>query len=203
MITEPIARVKAEVFKQFPTTHSGGDYVVKKIKGTNTWSQHSWGNALDIMVPDLRTGDKVASWLTINRARFGTGTMLWRVKDHYDHVHIEGLPKMTGNPPAAGGRQPAPSPGASPGSALGNLGSNNPFIPDVIETPYDVAQLGVGLILSADTWIRVGLFLGGAALLYGGIIIFAREFAVPAVIKEVGDLLPTKALASTIASTVQ
>lgn len=73
----------------------------RKIAGTLTWSQHSWANALDIFLP-VRDLDELAPLL---RAEFGPhiAHLLWRVKDHFDHIHLDPWPQGYAKPPCAGG----------------------------------------------------------------------------------------------------
>jgi hypothetical protein len=78
-----------------------GVYNRRYIAGTRTWSQHAWGNAWDIGIPRMADGDVLYSWL-LQQRRVGAlpiGTILWRVPDHFDHIHVEGTPKQTGTPP--------------------------------------------------------------------------------------------------------
>lgn len=78
------------------------------------WSQHAWpgGNARDIFGPDhLPSGssqallDVVAAYLRVNQKRMGIRTILWRVRDHYNHIHADMWPTGYGVPPCAGGRE--------------------------------------------------------------------------------------------------
>lgn len=83
-----------------------GIYNCRKIAGSSTWSQHSWGNALDIGVKDKATGDKVVKFLHrqlrhTEQYRFNIEHCLWWVENHYDHVHIDFSPNYTGTPPCA------------------------------------------------------------------------------------------------------
>lgn len=105
MITPAAARIKAALDTAFAVElargdlWSGGIYNRRKIAGSKTWSQHSWGNALDLMTRDLATGDRVRAWLRSNALWLPVGTVLWRVPAHFDHLHIEGKPKRRGVPP--------------------------------------------------------------------------------------------------------
>lgn len=114
MATPPISRLIHEVYRAFPTAYTMGTYNRRKIAGSSAWSQHSWSNAEDIGVGTLALGDEVLAWLQANATRLGLRRFgirrrpaLWKVKNHYDHLHVEGLPTMTGIPPLAGGTLPA------------------------------------------------------------------------------------------------
>lgn len=50
---------------------------------------HPSGKALDVMVyGDKALGDRIHADLTANRERLGIRYMLWRVRDHFDHIHV-------------------------------------------------------------------------------------------------------------------
>lgn len=78
------------------------------------WSQHAgsepsrgwYGNAVDIF-GDTATLDNVAGFLEANRTRLHIRVILWRVKNHADHVHCDTFPMMKDSPwyrpPAKGG----------------------------------------------------------------------------------------------------
>lgn len=98
------------VHAEFSQLVSWGKWNRRPIAGTNIWSQHSWANAEDIADPnDLYASpllDEVAAWLRYHR-KVGTvfgdgakvGTVLWRVRNHWDHIHYERAPKQSGTPP--------------------------------------------------------------------------------------------------------
>lgn len=107
--TIPIRRLISEVYPRFPRAFTMGTYNRRKIAGSNTWSQHSWANAEDIGVPTLTDGDAVFAWLKLNATRLGLRRFglrrrpaLWRVRNHFDHLHVEGRPKKKGIPPLPG-----------------------------------------------------------------------------------------------------
>ena len=141
------------------------------------WSQHAYGNALDIGVPDRATGDRVYSWLIRNRLRFGLGTICWRDRggcnaaDHQDHIHVEG-PKMSGTPECAGGSFQGTRPGligltdadSSPFS-IGGLSVTNPFE-------------AIGALFTPEPWLRAILAISGVALTGYALVLFMRELGV-------------------------
>ena len=53
----------------------------------NPTSDHPRGYALDFMV-DRSTGDALAAYAEENSDALGISYILWRVAEHYDHVHI-------------------------------------------------------------------------------------------------------------------
>lgn len=97
-ITHPCRLFRAEVFERWPQLVDLGYYNRRKIAGTQTWSQHAWGNAQDLAGPTQYL-DLVAVWLSTHKTRLKIRTLLWRVPDHYDHIHVDFTPKQTGTPP--------------------------------------------------------------------------------------------------------
>ena len=97
-ITPACRTFRSEVFDRYPLVTDLGYYNRRKIAGTQTWSQHAWGNAQDLG-GDIQRLDLVAIWLDANRSRLKIRTLLWRVANHYDHIHIAFNPKQTGRPP--------------------------------------------------------------------------------------------------------
>ncbi len=88
--------------------------VVRKIKNTNSWSQHSYGNAIDSWATTALMG--LMAWWTVNNAtRFRISRVIfnrriwkpdgrgWRtytgVNPHTSHVHTDYLPQWVGTPP--------------------------------------------------------------------------------------------------------
>ena len=50
---------------------------------------HPSGHALDIMTGNnMGLGDQIASDIQSQTGRFGVKYILWRVKDHFNHVHV-------------------------------------------------------------------------------------------------------------------
>jgi hypothetical protein len=68
------------------------------------WSQHAgnqpergwYGNAGDIFAP-TPVLDLVYAYLNNRRSELRIRTLLWRVKDHYDHIHYDTWPMMKDN----------------------------------------------------------------------------------------------------------
>lgn len=104
-----LAKVYAEVKRKFPRVANSGICRVCSL-GLNAvagagWSQHNYCSALDIDVPNVSSssprtayGDKVYAWLVDNKQRLGLEDILWRVPNHYDHIHIDLAPHLTGTP---------------------------------------------------------------------------------------------------------
>lgn len=50
---------------------------------------HPSGHALDIMIgSNMGLGDSIAADIQSQSQRFGVKYILWRVKDHFNHVHV-------------------------------------------------------------------------------------------------------------------
>lgn len=81
-----------------------GTVAVRFIKGTHTWSQHAYGNAVDVMVSgDLHR--RVAFWADANRSALSIAHLLADpyfpspLGDHGTHVHCDFYPQWGGTPP--------------------------------------------------------------------------------------------------------
>ena len=83
-----------------------GQYNRRKISGTNKWSEHSWGNGLDLHVSvgtadpvEKANGDTIAGWLGDHAVELGVRNVLWWRKNHFDHIHVDFYPRGEGIPP--------------------------------------------------------------------------------------------------------
>lgn len=100
--TPPIRYIWREVSDRWGNrVTSWGVFVCRNISGTSTPSQHAWGNAWDI---HASTGllDVIARFLRSERMEPWVYQVLWRVADHYDHIHVDGRPYQHGVPPCMG-----------------------------------------------------------------------------------------------------
>jgi len=126
-ITAPVARAikVAQRAKFSKYIYQAGVYNCRKIDGTNTWSQHSWGNAVDLFTRSALNNKRAANGIvyqTTHRTIANKFKKLdvYRVIDHENsrdwvkgagwtkyggakglHVHVEGDPVKTGTPPCA------------------------------------------------------------------------------------------------------
>ena len=62
-----------------------GEMIGKASRPGNPRSDHPSGRAVDFMTSSRSEGDRVASCA---RKTGGVKYVLWRVADHYDHVHV-------------------------------------------------------------------------------------------------------------------
>lgn len=103
IITPGLKQIAELVFAEFgddPALSNGGVYNKRYIAGTTKWSQHAYGNAIDLMIgSDMHLGDQIARFLRANERRVGGYCeLLWRVPSHYDHIHVSASPCRAGNP---------------------------------------------------------------------------------------------------------
>ena len=112
MATKWASYALGELQEAFPDLKAGITNC-RKIARTNTYSQHSWGNALDIYHKDFGYStnrkhqawlDEVHRWIKTYFDELSIRTLLWRVRDHYNHIHADPWPKGYSTPPCAGGR---------------------------------------------------------------------------------------------------
>lgn len=62
-----------------------GEMIGKAARPSNPTSDHPSGRAVDFMTSSRSEGDRVASCA---RKTGNVKYVLWRVEDHYDHVHV-------------------------------------------------------------------------------------------------------------------
>lgn len=190
-----MGRVWAEVSARFPGVQNLGIWCRRPINQTGcewdtlpigaTWSQHAYGNALDIGVTSKALGDRVHRYLIQNRQRLQIGTILWNVPNHYDHLHVEGVRRRTGNPPGAGGGgRPASGStiGVDPETGefviIGPDGSTSPAgDPSLVDEIEDVTDF-LRILAEPATWLRVLWFVLGTGAAVGSVVMFARELGV-------------------------
>src|SRR5680860_1139470 len=111
MATAPIATLVTEVRQRFPEVGTIGINNCRHIDSDESrpWSQHAWGNAADIPVPNSATGWKIYAWLLANKSRLSLSTICFKylggcnAADHQTHIHVSGSPKLGGTPPCASG----------------------------------------------------------------------------------------------------
>lgn len=82
--------------KEFPGWTNYGICNCRYIAGTHTWSQHAYCNAVDVHFGTMSQMDEVYKYFNARRGQFAIATLLWRVPDHYDHVHADFQPQNAG-----------------------------------------------------------------------------------------------------------
>jgi hypothetical protein len=61
----------------------------RAARPNNPTSCHPRGLALDLMTYSNKSlGDRLAEYVRANKSSLGATTLLWQVRDHYDHVHV-------------------------------------------------------------------------------------------------------------------
>ena len=97
-----------QIVYNYAKTHyslSIGIYSCRRISGSQTWSQHSVSNAIDIFTANKGFQDKMAADL---KEQFGEdirNILTWRYNAaHWNHIHVDMWPKGWSTPPCAGGQ---------------------------------------------------------------------------------------------------
>jgi hypothetical protein len=99
----------SEVKAQFPNVTFLGAYVCKTIVGTNTRSQHSYGNAVDFGSATMAQLHIIADWIVAHHTEYDIQTVIvdqqvWNPVDHWHaytgerhhHVHADFIPSYSG-----------------------------------------------------------------------------------------------------------
>lgn len=99
--TPDIDRIFTEVTTRWRgKVESWGICNCRRIAGSSVWSYHSWCQAWDIHA-STSVMDEIARWLRQNAERLNILHVLWRVPDHFDHIHLDVGPARSGTPPCA------------------------------------------------------------------------------------------------------
>jgi hypothetical protein len=99
--TSNVDRFIKPCWDAFPQLEYWGCYNCRRIAGSSSWSEHAWADALDLHPFTMTYGDQVYRWCMNNRGRFNITRVLWRVANHYDHLHVDFDPDHSGYPPCA------------------------------------------------------------------------------------------------------
>ncbi len=100
-----------ELQEQFPDLR-GGHSNCRNIGSSSTPSQHAWPNARDLYHKNWGYSthpthqaylDEVHAFITAHFDDLSIRTVIWRKKDHFNHIHIDGWPKGYGTPSCMGG----------------------------------------------------------------------------------------------------
>ena len=113
MKTPETQQIVDAVVDEFGSRVRVGAWNCRPIAGTLIWSQHAYtenpetgviyeGNAADIFPTNLLVGDQVHGFIQRNYPDT-VAHLLWRVKNHFDHVHVDTWPQGYGTPPCRGG----------------------------------------------------------------------------------------------------
>ena len=77
----------------------GGQVCRRNTANWAVWSQHAYGRAWDVHPASMAQGDAIRRFVDENWG--GRTKVFWRVRAHFDHLHIELTPAGTGTPPCA------------------------------------------------------------------------------------------------------
>lgn len=122
--TPNLERIKAAVSAEFPDAIYG-QFNCRRRNAVGNWSQHAGsepakgykGNAVDIVHKDHGYGDTSAAhqawlddvnaFLVVYRVELDLNELIWRKRNHYDHIHTSPWPKLHDfplyKPPCKGG----------------------------------------------------------------------------------------------------
>lgn len=201
MATAPARRVSFLVQREFPDARVDSNVVCRTIAGTTSWSQHAWGNALDIFGPPDAL-ERIYRGLAADRARYDVRTLCYRGRGgcttpHDDHVHVDFNPKGTGTPPCAGGSDSLPddpidfddiAPDLPPDVADDlPIPSNDPFTQGVSGVVGAVTSVPDFLRFLADpqTWLRIVFILIGLGALAFGVWTIITDVGLRSVVQDV------------------
>lgn len=182
--------------RNYPKSKNWGIYSCRMIPGSNSMSLHGEGRALDVgysLVDGKANPDgyRLFAHLKAHAVELGIQGIIWDRKistnrgdnrpysggpdvtsAHVDHLHVEltnaasrtltpaKIAQIMGTPPAAGSWD-----------NLGDIGGGE------FKQSADTAGLLAGLkeLTSAETWIRVGMFVGGTLMILFGLGILQAE----------------------------
>ena len=116
MATPAADQFEQVLVEKFPGIRFGR-YNCRRISGSSTYSQHSWNNARDIYPPiSIRYAEDTEAyqaWLDEvdefisspeNFEMLNLKLVLWRVKNHYNHIHVDFWPHGENIPMCDGAR---------------------------------------------------------------------------------------------------
>ena len=76
----------------------------RRISGSQTYSQHSWSNAVDLYTSSHALQDEIAANLALIYGTHIRNILTWRYNSaHWNHVHVDMWPMGWLTPPCAGG----------------------------------------------------------------------------------------------------
>jgi hypothetical protein len=184
MPTDTISRLQTQIGNAGFVVSVGRIEGCTKIAGTDTWSQHAWGNAIDYVGSPAEL-ERLFQWA---RLQLGVGTVCYRGRGgcttaHDDHIHIDMLPRFGGTPPCAKGTY-------QPSFAYAQIAGAGAMVDAVVKPITSVIDF-LQLLLNPQTWLRILWFVGGLALLIMGTVAFAKEFGItpPLPIAKLGKLI--------------
>jgi TP901 family phage tail tape measure protein len=115
LITKSLWAFVQQIKNLFPNTSMGGFNYVKYIAGTNIFSQHSYGNAVDLgMSNSEKIRSAIWNWALKNVAPLHMGHLIYKTSiwsdenptihaytgvPHTTHVHADFMPQYGGTPP--------------------------------------------------------------------------------------------------------
>ena len=187
-LTPSAAALRTLIRTGWPNLRIDDGIACRKIAGSDRWSQHAYGNALDMYGTHAELEDLYQALQLIPTAteicyhhRGGCTT------PHTDHLHVDALPRMRGTPACAKGQPPADNPaepstasvaaGVAANAATAALGPLGGLITAGAKTGIDLAGEAAPVVTGETT---LGEAVGGAV---------ARNLAPPDIIQRSGLIL--------------
>lgn len=158
-LTENSINAKRAVEANFPQIQTIGGYRPPDVTKFGTFTEHSSGEAIDVMIPNWSSpagkayGDRIAQWALSNADALGTEWVIWQQKtfypdgrvspmgdrgsptqNHMDHVHLKTKPGAV----PSGMRRFGPAEGTATGGFSivqgGTLGLQEPSLSQSVDT---------------------------------------------------------------------
>ena len=128
-----------------------------KLRPDKGWSQHAFGNAVDLSVNGAdKQWPYLAALESMRLQGFPVGLILHagnRPKDHTNHIHLEAAPTLTGTPPCAGG--PKLNEDLTNEELFQKKADQNADLEGNILTDFVLGALGIDQANLADIGIRI------------------------------------------------
>ncbi len=97
-LTENSIAAKRAIETSFPAIQSIGGYRPPDITPFGTFTEHSSGEAIDVMIPGWNSpagkayGDRILQWALANADALGTEWVIWQQKTYYPDGRVSGMP---------------------------------------------------------------------------------------------------------------
>jgi hypothetical protein len=106
--TRGVKRLWRNIYSWFPHAVSLGVFNCRRIAGSSSWSQHAFGDALDIASPSsVKSGrpddylDAIVEFVHKVIPDQDGGRVIYRDSAHQNHAHCDWPPDRGGTPPCA------------------------------------------------------------------------------------------------------
>jgi len=163
-LTPNSVNAKGAIESAFPGVNSIGGWRPPDITANGTFTEHSSGQAIDVMVPNWNTpqgksyGEQIKAYALANASSLGVDYVLWQqtqwnadgsssamsdrgspTQNHMDHVHIHTAKGSTSSA-AAGGQAPGSNAHGAPGAGSSSAAAPTPVGPGVAPSSPSTAD---------------------------------------------------------------